>query len=98
MRLARPILIAALMFLFACQSNQQSEGPSLPDTSTPAEPERPPTTAPPAPSPTTPPPVVTPPQPPAPAPAPEPPGIPEAQQPFVLPAVQASVQDYELVM
>jgi spore coat protein H len=106
MKHVRPLLTAFLTLLCACQMSSTEERPPLDDDTAPQvsdEPSPPP--APPQPPPSPPivekPPPTPPPKPPEPPPPPPPlppPPVPEPEQPFVLPPVQTSVQEYELLI
>lgn len=102
MRIARLLCSLSVALLLACDPAVQEEtGVGEEQTSVQDEPQPPAVEPPPAVPPVaiTPRPEPPPPPPPPPPPLPPPPPpVPEAQRPFVLPPVQESLQDYELLL
>ncbi len=103
MRFARLLCSLSVAFLLACETELLEPTP-MGEEQTPVRDEptqvtpTPQPPAPPEPPPPAPPPPPPPIKPQPPPPPPPPPPVPEAQRPFVLPPVQQSLQDYELVM
>ncbi|HEY0095136.1 MAG TPA: CotH kinase family protein, partial [Archangium sp.] len=100
MRFAHLLCSLSVALLLACESERPpvQEGPShVQEEPAIREPEQPTSPPPPVQTPTTEQPRPEQPPPPPPPPPPRPP-VPEAQRPFVLPPVQKSLQDYELVL